>query len=172
MVAATVSTYDELSGAVISLCGTFRYRLWRRWNTELPRVLWVMLNPSTADATKNDRTVEKCIRLAKRWGYGGIEIVNLYAFRTAYPIELTDAGYPIGPDNDKTIIAMIDVIRAESGRVVIAWGAHAQVERANWFYDLELSLGAPLYYLVLNQDMSPRHPRFVPESTELKRLEL
>lgn len=110
-------------GAVISDCGQFRYRLWRRWEPghTMP---FVMLNPSTADATEDDPTIRKCIGFAERHGYAGIEVVNLYAFRATKPADLKRAGYPRGPENDRHIE---EALRDScSGSVYCAWGANAR----------------------------------------------
>jgi hypothetical protein len=76
------------SGAELSACRTYRYRLWRQWDADLAPVVWVMLNPSTADESADDPTIRKCIGFAQRWGYGGIEVVNLYAYRSPDPRQL------------------------------------------------------------------------------------
>lgn len=102
--------------AVLSDCGTYRYRLGRCWDTSLPELRWIMLNPSTADSAKDDPTVRKCIGFATRWGFGAIQIVNLFAFRATKPRDLMHTTDPIGPDNDQHLST---VLRAP---VVAAWG--------------------------------------------------
>ncbi len=74
--------------AVISACGTWRYELRRIWDDNLPLLVICMLNPSRADATINDPTVLNLIHFARLWGYGGILIVNLFAFRSSSPDEM------------------------------------------------------------------------------------
>jgi hypothetical protein len=109
--------------AVISGCGLYRYELRRTWDEQLPALVYVMLNPSTADAEADDPTIRKCVGFAKRMGYGGIVVVNLYAFRATDPRDLIDsreAGVAIiGPENDRRIL---DAMYAASA-VVFAWGA-------------------------------------------------
>lgn len=107
------------SGAELSDCGLYRYRLWREWDARLGRVLWVLLNPSTADAERDDPTVKKCCGFARRWGYGGIEIINLFAFRATNPMDLLGAADPIGPANDQVIG---DALLRDFSLVVAAWG--------------------------------------------------
>lgn len=155
------TTYDERSGAVISPCGFYRYRLWRRWDLEGRVALWVMLNPSTADASTNDPTILAIIDFAKRWGFGGIEVVNLYAYRTKSPDVLKAAGYPVGPDNDMTIRALVK----QNRHVVCAWGSKAQPERAQAVHEL-IAAHADPQYLQLNKDGSPKHPLYVKRDTE------
>src|SRR5215510_5582686 len=95
--------------AVLSDCGRYRYMLRRTWDHSKPRVLFVMLNPSTADAEIDDATIRSCIRLAKGAGYGSFEVVNLYALRATDPAELQRADDPVGPKNN-------DIIEAAIGR--------------------------------------------------------
>ena len=67
--------------ADLSPCGNYRYSLRRLWDEKRPGVLWVMLNPSTADANADDPTVRRCMGYARSWGCGSIEVVNLCAWR-------------------------------------------------------------------------------------------
>ena len=67
--------------AELSACGKYRYRLSRIWDDKKPLVLFIMLNPSTADAEQDDPTIRRCIAFAKNWGYGGFMAGNLFAFR-------------------------------------------------------------------------------------------
>lgn len=152
-----------MRGAVLSPCGEFRYRLWRIWQPELPRVLWVMLNPSTADAEQDDATIRKCIAFARAWGCGGIEVCNLYAFRTVSPLVLQSAGYPVGPRNLETLRAML---ANHTGPVVAAWGTHAQHSLGEWLRFEALNAGQPLYYLRRNKDGTPGHPLYIPLAAE------
>ena len=109
-------------GAIVSPCGLYRYRLWRRWGDgSLNALTFIMLNPSTADGEQDDPTIRKCVGFADRAGYKGIEILNLFAYRATKPADLKAAGYPVGPDNDVHIRAVLDCY---SG-VVVAWGANA-----------------------------------------------
>lgn len=149
------------SGAILSDCGTFRYRLWRIWRPELKRVLWVMLNPSTADASQDDPTIRKCAAFAKKWGCGGIEVVNLYAFRTPSPAELKASGYRVGPDN---LIFLKSMLRNAMNHsiAVAAWGAHAQPSMGRWLRDEAAVAGLPLHFLRLNKGGSPAHPLYLP----------
>jgi hypothetical protein len=105
------------AGAIISECGFYRYRLWRRWGSG-PHVLWCMLNPSTADAEADDPTIRKCVGFAKRWGCEGIEVVNLFAWRATDPAHLCIPADPTGIQNDEHV--------AEAARtaptIVVAWG--------------------------------------------------
>jgi len=90
----------SFGGAIVSDDGLYRYRLWRRWDAECPTMVWIMLNPSTADAEVDDPTIRRCIGFARREHCGGIEVVNLYALRATNP-----AAHPTpeGPENAKAI---------------------------------------------------------------------
>lgn len=113
---------ESESGAVISDDGRYRYVLWRRWD-DGPRLTYAMLNPSTADHAKNDPTIRRCINLAKRDGYGAIDVVNLFAYRSSKPklmLEAFERREPItGPENKQWIL---DVLTT-SELAVAAWGA-------------------------------------------------
>jgi hypothetical protein len=144
------------SGAAISDCRQYRYRLWRQWNDALPSMAFIMLNPSTADDQQDDATVRKCIGFAHRHGAGGIEIVNLFAFRSRDPRVLAANGFPTGnPENDQYVRA----VTLASGAVVCAWGAHARgLPRCREMILQLRGWGCVPYALALTKDCVPRHP--------------
>lgn len=107
--------------AFLSADGVYRYCLRRIWS-EVPWVVWLMLNPSTADALKDDATIRRCIGFARAWGFGGICVVNLYGFRTAYPTVLTDAARVMDVVGPETSRVYGEVLR-EDRLVIAAWGA-------------------------------------------------
>ena len=74
--------------ASFSRCGRYRYALWREWDASLPRVLFIGLNPATADAEKDDNTMKRCMHYAREWGFGSMAVANLFAWRTTWPTEL------------------------------------------------------------------------------------
>ena len=108
---------DAARGAELSACGDYRYSLWRSW-ADGPRMLWVMLNPSTADANADDPTIRKCIGFARRNNFPGIEVVNLFAWRATDPRELRLSCDPVGPRNDTCIREAVD----RAATIVFAWG--------------------------------------------------
>ena len=123
----------ELAGAHISPCGLYRYDLWREWSTE-PKLAYVMLNPSTADALKDDKTIEACCRFAKRDGYGGIVVRNLFAFRTPSPkvlVKAHKAGVDVvGEHADVWLRALVEGDESEQvGGIVAAWGQGAGIPK-------------------------------------------
>ncbi len=110
-----------LKSAVISPCGNFRYRLWRCWDYgSTQKMVFVMLNPSTADAEADDPTIRRCIGFAQKHAFGMLEVINLFAFRATKPVELARLGYQAGPDNDQHIAQAA----ADAQGICLAWGAH------------------------------------------------
>jgi hypothetical protein len=109
---------DEIERrATCSRDGRFRYSLVRRWSPG-PSVAWVMLNPSTADATRDDATIRRCIALSRSWGFAALEVVNLFALRSTDPRALADAADPVGPRNDRATRRAL----GRANAVVAAWG--------------------------------------------------
>lgn len=155
-------TLDD-RGAEISACGRYRYLLWRRWDKDKPRALFIMLNPSTADAEIDDPTIRRCISFARSWGMGGIRVVNLYAFRATKPADLWKAADPIGEGNLSWIDRSIDT----HGVAVAAWGAHARDKEVREVRELFYDLGIPLYALKLTKDGKPGHPLYIAGDTPL-----
>ena len=88
------------SGAVISRCSQYRYDLWRIWDRDSPIMVFVMLNPSTADAGADDPTLRRCIGFARRHGFGGIRVRNVFALRATDSGELSQHPDPCGPLNE------------------------------------------------------------------------
>lgn len=106
------------TSAVISSCGQFRYELRRIWDESLPLVLFISLNPSTADDSSEDNTSRVCMNYAKRWGYGGLLLGNLFAFRSTDSGGLYSTPDPIGPEND----TWLRKLQSQAQLVVCAWG--------------------------------------------------
>ena len=98
--------------------GRYRFRLTRCWNPGAPVVAFVMLNPSTADARRLDPTVRRCVGFARTWGFGGLEVVNLFALRATHPPDLFADPEPVGRGNDRAVVDA--AVRADL--VVVAWG--------------------------------------------------
>jgi len=85
-----------ISDAKLSVCRKYRYALWRIWDKSKPIVLFISLNPSTADEKEDDPTIRRCIGFAKSWGYGGLCMANLFAYRTKSPSEMMSAKDRLG----------------------------------------------------------------------------
>jgi len=152
--------------AIISECGKFRYHLTRTWDETLRPLPFIMLNPSTADADKDDPTIRKCIGFAERLGFGGIEVFNLYAYRATSPKELKNHGYQEGPLNDSIMTRRLEELKLhERGYVICAWGANARGLSKPQHVRSHLSMaGARLRALRLLPDGTPEHPLMLPYS--------
>ncbi len=143
------------SGAVFSPCGRYRYKLWRVWDPARPLgcVMFLMLNPSTATDAEDDPTIRRCSGYARSWGYGGLYVGNLFAYRATDPTELRRAADPVGPDNDRALLEMV----AQCGLVVAAWGSHGTRYGRRVQEVLNL-VEQPLYCLRPLRSGQPAHP--------------
>lgn len=139
----------------------YRYSLHRIWSREQPPAMFVGLNPSTADEQTNDPTVRRCIRFARDWGYGGLVMTNLYAWRATDPNGLRVPADPVGPGND----AALRELAAAAGIVVCAWGSWDGPDpmRAAIVVDL---LPEEIHILGLTRNRQPRHPLYMPAATK------
>lgn len=154
---AVVQTGD----ALLSPDGRYRYWLTREWGPGM-RVCWVMLNPSTADASIDDPTIRRCIAFSKRWGFGSLIVVNLWAARATDPKALLALGDPVGPMNAEAI----DLAVNGSALVILAWGAFAARMAAAERLRLHPEASAkaalvPVACLGRTKDGHPRHPLYV-----------
>lgn len=153
--------------ATISPCGVYRYDLLREWDPTRPRCLWVMLNPSTADAEVDDPTIRRCIGFSRDWGYGGVVVVNLFALRATNPAAIRAHIDPIGPEDDRYI--EWHATRPNVGQVVVAWGAHGKINSRGLIVGDRLSaIGAAPQCLGTVRGGHPKHPLYVPADTPLK----
>lgn len=160
------------SNAVISPDGLYRYCLVRRWTERVQdddTVLWVMLNPSTADATTDDNTIRKITKFSKAWGYGSLAVVNLFALRSRHPEALVDADDPIGPDNMTWINNWMTV----ANQTVAAWGASFPKELWPHVKSIgERLRDANAQCLGLTRNGHPRHPLYLSDTTKLMSYDL
>jgi hypothetical protein len=137
----------------------YRYALWRIWNDRLPAVMFIGLNPSTADARLDDPTLVRCIGFACEWGYGGVYTANLFAWRATDPREMKNAHSPVGRDNDRVICELAGKV----DKVIAAWGNDgAWLGRA----DAVRALIPELYYLRMNRSGQPTHPLYLPKGLQ------
>ena len=112
--------------AILSIDQRYRYRLTRWWSESLPWVTYLMLNPSTADAFSDDPTIKKCIGFADAWGFGGIEVVNLFALRSTDPLGLLSDPNPNGPDY---MTHLLDTVK-KAKLLIAAWGCESTLKRS------------------------------------------
>ena len=153
-----------IKSAVIDPTGMYRYSLSRKWS-DGDMVAWVMLNPSTADASVDDPTIRRCISFSKSWGYGGLTVVNLYAYRATNPDALKTAIDPIGPEHGVHFMRALHA----SSLIVAAWGAcrYAKTDHvSHWLAQRDIQC------LGVTNDGSPRHPLYVKADVHLREWKL
>lgn len=137
----------------------YRTKLYRVWDKTLPSILWVMMNPSTADAMVDDRTVYRCRTFSMDWGFGRMWVGNTFAYRCTDQKRLLEVPDPVGPKNDKHLLEMA----ANASLIIFAYGKphpslrHRGVEVAEMFR----RHGHDLHVLKLNQGGIPAHPLYL-----------
>jgi hypothetical protein len=149
------------SSAFISECEKYRYELKRIWNESKPKVLFIMLNPSTADENIDDPTIRRCIGFAKSWNYGGILVGNLFAYRATKPKTLLNVDDPIGKDNLNHLKQMYN----ESEIIICAWGNGKIIKKLGKKFGNDYKplscIYDKIYYLELSKDGTPKHPLYL-----------
>lgn len=156
--------------ASFSKDGQYRYDLVRRWDPDNPRFyLWVLLNPSTADADTNDNTITRCIGFSKRDGMGGMVVVNLYAWRSTVPEALRHVFDPIGPWNNATILWWAE--HPQCVKVIAAWSGHAGIQGDKVFSLIKWNAGHEMWCFGLTKKGYPLHPLYQPKDAQFQRLQ-
>ena len=155
----------DVAGAIESAAGDYRYTLGRCWSKLAPSgtTVFIMLNPSTADAQSDDPTIRRRVGFAKAWGSSDLLVGNLYAFRATDPRDLFEAADPVGRDNDHYLRQLMN----DHSDIVCAWGANAKEERVREFVEAAKTAGVKLWCLGTTKDGAPRHPLYVAQGTEL-----
>jgi hypothetical protein len=154
---------DRKPGSWATIKGDYRYTLGRKWG-EGPRVLWVMLNPSTADHRKDDPTLTRCLGFSRGWDFASLEVVNLFAYRSKDPADLTRVFDPLGPENDR----WINDAAARATEVIVAWGAkipRGWKGRPDRVLHMLRRHQAPVRCLGTTKDGHPRHPLYLSSET-------
>ena len=140
--------------AILSKDRKYRYTLTRVWDETKDKVMFIGLNPSTADEIEDDPTIRRCINFAKSWGYGGIEMTNLFAFRATNPKDMKNAENPIGNDNDM----WLQKIAKECPIIIGVWGNHGAFKGRG---QAVMKMFDNLHYLALNKSGHPSHPLYL-----------
>ena len=149
------------SGAVFSTCRRWRYLLWRRWDESKPLANFLMLNPSTADEFQLDPSCTRARNYAQRWGFGGLLVTNIFAWRATLPSELKLVENPVGRGNDRAILKAA----REAKIVVCAWGNHGLHRgRSEQVRALLGEQKISLNFLRMNDCGEPAHPLYLPGS--------
>jgi len=155
------------SWAVLSEDHTYRYQLGRQWGNG-PTVGFVMLNPSTADASQDDPTIRRCIGFAKSWGNEAIIVANLFALRATNPVELRRSRDPIGPDNDYWLLDFAGAV----SQIVCAWGRHGMLYNRNLrVMELLCNTGKDILMLAKDGKNYPMHPLYLPSNLQPRPLD-
>ncbi|MGJ0372506.1 DUF1643 domain-containing protein [Aliarcobacter cryaerophilus] len=140
--------------AILSEDRKYRYVLSRIWDESKPLVVIIGLNPSTADEKDDDNTIKKCINFSKNWGYGGLYMLNLFAFRATAPSDMFNASSPIGEENSK----YIEKYSKLSDKVICAWGNNGNFKNRSKEVLLNIE---NKFYLKLNKTGEPAHPLYL-----------
>lgn len=157
-----------LKDAILSDDRKYRYALSRIWDVTKGKVMFIMLNPSKADETEDDPTIRRCIGFAKSWGYGGIVVCNLFAYRSTDPKGLLKADNPFGDKNIFITRKLVD----EVSIVVCAWGNSHIIKKFKGFSPsshLEFCRDK-MYHLGFTKQGWPTHPLFL--RSELKPIKM
>ena len=157
---------------IFSPCRTWRYTLERVWAPPEGHpgarevAAFIGLNPSTADEVKNDPTVTRCINYARRWGFHGMFMLNIFALRSTDPRACYRHPDPIGPETNRYLTELVQ--RREVSLVVAAWGNHGALLSRGWnVINLVRNSGVNLYRLgELTKQGQPRHPLYLRRDLE------
>lgn len=148
-----MNLFDNNTGADFSNCGKYRYRLWRIWNDSLPKAMCIGLNPSTANASKNDNTINILIRVLSTLGYGGFYMMNCFAYITSDPKLLQH-----NPMSDEWNNNVLTVTASLCTEVIFAWGNFKVISESGRDKELqEMFPNAKCFGK--NQNLTPFHPR-------------
>ena len=149
-------------GATFSPCGLYRPHLWRVWEPSLPRLAFLMLNPSTADENADDPTVRRCNKWARAWGYGRLDVINLFDVRATDPQVMLRSEAPCSPGNDAVILE----VSSAADCLVCAWGNHGRHHGRGESIRRRLRAhGITPHALALNRETGePAHPLYLRSS--------
>lgn len=148
--------------ATLSSCQQYRYSLERIWETSDHLLLVVGLNPSTADADEDDPTIRRCVGFAKRLGFSGLLVANLFAARSTSPLGLKNFADPIGADNDLWLTRL----QSRAARIVVAWGNGGSLGSRSGEV---LKLLRDPYCFGKTQSGHPRHPLYLRGTSPIER---
>jgi len=149
--------FEGISGAQFSPCRKYRYALWRKWDPRGSAMLFIGMNPSTADETRDDQTIRKCAGYAKRWGYGGLVVGNLFALCSSDPFKvLTAQKKAMGnPENDEVLAEMAKATTF----TLVGWGRLGEYQRR---HEAVLAILGTVHCLKVTKNGQPQHPLYLP----------
>lgn len=152
---------DPAGDACFSSCGRYRWWLERRWDPQRPTLLFIGLNPSRADAQRDDPTLRRLQTFARRWGYGRLEVLNLFAWIAASPALLRRCSDPVGAANDHWLEQRLGVLPA-GGALWLGWGNGGRWRGRDRAVLQRLApLAWPQLVIGLTTSAQPRHPLYV-----------
>ena len=158
------NTVDGIAyGAIFDVNGRYRYSLWRAWSAYHTRIVFVLLNPSTADEQKNDPTIRRCMGFARAWNFGSMEVVNLFAYRATDYRELFKVNDPLGEENNRFLMQAVE----RCSTVALGWGTRGTLlDRDRQVISL-LAGRKDVHCLGITKNGQPRHPLYVKGDTTL-----
>ena len=164
----TIVTKSLKGSATFDVSRRYRYQLTRsleEHSQQSGHVTFIMLNPSTANAAQDDPTIQACSQFTQKWGYNHLTVVNLFAYRTTRPLDLKRVTDPIGPDNNRYLLAATE----SATQIILAWGNWGSLfNRDQSVIKLLKRYEYKLYYLTRNHSGQPRHPLYIRRATRLK----
>jgi len=138
----------------------YRYTLWRQWGSTESYAMFIGLNPSTADEVQDDPTIRRCIDFSEQWGFSGLCMTNLFAFRATDPKEMKRCPKPVGDQNDHWLVEC----SRDAGLIVAAWGNHGKHLGRD---EQVIQLIERLDCFGLTKEKRPMHPLYLPKTSTL-----
>lgn len=157
------------TGATFSSCKKYRYLLYRLWdNFENGFCVFIGLNPSTADENNDDPTIRRCVDFAKRFGYSGLYMLNLFGLRSTDPKKLINVDDPVGDKNNKIIK---EVCLSNNGYKICCWGNYGSfknrgVQLINFLDHFEIVL----HCFGFTEKNEPKHPLYLSKESKLEKI--
>jgi len=152
--------------AVFSDDRVYRYALQREWDKSKSKVLFIGLNPSSADENEDDNTLTRCINFADSWGYGGIYMANLFSFIDTYQDDIWSAENPIGDETNDWLIKLAK----EADKTIVCWGNGSKdfffYGRVGAVLEIFRQNNISLFCLKQNQTKMPAHPLYLSADLE------
>lgn len=165
----TQDLFDN-NGATFSDDRKYRYVLWRIWDDSKPKIMFIGLNPSTANENSDDPTIKRVIAISKNLGYGGVYMLNIFPLVTPYPIELELFFSTSFHETEEDINRdYLNEYAEKAEKIVHAWGAFKQAKRSSTFFGMPPE---KFYALKINKNGSPKHPLYCRKDTQLVKFSL
>jgi hypothetical protein len=159
-----VKEMSDVGSAIFSKDRRYRYQLTRFWAKEGERIVWIMLNPSVANASENDPTITRCVGFSKSFGAASMVVVNLFALRATNPKKLLEKpAESVGPDNARILSETLQ----DASRVVAAWGALSSKLWAASLPSREVIRKNGVHCLGKTKSGAPRHPLYLKADSPL-----